>query len=333
MIDYLYTNQNADETFGTIPEETFYSLEIIDYYNAYELQDLFGIKYKVDIASLKDNLVEDISLMVNNEEIELYRLYYLLNSLNTLESLDSSLDSNLRTKIYRYINETSQPGGGYGYTNTTLYANMISTYFVFNIHSLINEVVLNESNHINWILSCNNSDGGYGGNQSLSSTLLTTYCAVSLLSDLGITLANPSGTINYFDSLYVDDNNDVLNYGGYKPDEISENALLSSSYYCIDALNRISPSSLHNQASLNWLLDHQNLDGGFSDFIEGSSQRTSSIIGTYHTFKSLDILSGLNLLNEEIFMVEFSYLILIIILASIGILAVIIFIIWRRRRI
>jgi hypothetical protein len=59
----------------------------------------------------------------------------------------------------------------------------------------------------------------------------------------------------------------------------------------------------------------------------------SSVVSSYYAFKTLEIFGSLGKLKAEVFMVEFNYWILFIIFASIGVIAVIGVIIWRRRRI
>lgn len=334
IIDFIYANQDNYENFGTTPQDTAYALEIIDYYNSYSVQDFLGVKYRVDKTSLKENLTGQIAEMFNNELINIYNLYYLLKSLNILEPLDQSLQLNLHNRIYRYINETIQEEGGFSPTNTSKSANMISTYFIYNIYSLINEPVLNKTQHINWILSCNNVDGGYGGNQTLSSTLLTTMCAVSLIKSFDAILINQIITLDYLNSHFVADPSNLENYGGYLPDLIAERALLSSTYQCIETIKLIDANYTNSAKSSIWILGLQNFqDGGFAENLGLYEQKKSSITATYYAFKVLYSFNSLNLLNEDIFMVEFNLIILIVVLFSIvGVIALIYFI-WRKRRI
>jgi hypothetical protein len=213
---------------------------------------------------------------------------------------------------------------------------MGSTYHTYNIFTLLDEPVENETIHKTWILSCNNTDGGYGGNQTLSSTLITTYYAVFLINELGTIneLANRTNTLNYFTSLYIGDSNNLDYYGGYLPDLFAESPLLSSTLLCVEGIKLIDENELNEAATTSWVLNHQNfLDGGFGDWDEEIDQRTSSISASYSAFKILQIFGSLNLLNEDIFMVEFNFLILIIVLSVIGVIVLVVYFTWRRRRI
>ena len=336
LIDFLYDNQSSDGIFGIAYQDTAYAIEIIDYYNAYLVEVLFEEAKSVDIPTFKAFLIDQIQTMFNVEEIDLYELLYYLDALNRMESLETSLDTSLHNNIYRYLNETIQIGGGFGLTNTSTTANMVSTFFVYNIYAIIEEPVVNQTVHKTWVLSCNNTDGGYGGNQSLSSTIVTTYFAVYLVNALGDVndLVNKTKTLEYFESFYIDDPDNTGNFGGYLPDFLADNTLLISTFYCVNGIELIDESELNGVSTVNWVLNHQNFrDGGFGDRVEGNDQRLSSVSASFYAFKLLETFNSLEVLTEDIFSVEFSYLMLIIIPSIIGVIIVIIYLFIRRRRI
>jgi len=336
LIDFLYDNQDADGTFGITHQDTAYAIEIIDYFNAYYVEVLFEETKSVDVAEFKEFLINQIQTMFNDENIDLYELLYYLDALNRMEVLVTSLGSSLHSNIYRYLNETVQIGGGFGPTNTSTTANMVSTFFAYNIYDIIKEPVVNQSVHKNWVLSCNNTDGGYGGNQYLSSTIVTTYFAVYLVDALGVVndLVNKTKTLEYLDSFYIDDPDNIGNFGGYLPDFYADNTLLSSTFYCVQGIGLIDESELNGVSTVNWVLNHQNFrDGGYGDWVEGNDQRGSSISASFYAFKLLEIFNSFDVLDEDIFAVEFSYLILIIIPSIIGVIIIIIYLFIRRRRI
>ncbi|MBY8987608.1 MAG: hypothetical protein KGD61_04060 [Candidatus Lokiarchaeota archaeon] len=336
LIDFIYNNKNNDETFGVTPQDTTKAIKILDFYNAYLVEVLFEETKSVNINELKGYLKDEIQTMFNTGEIDIYDIYHHLETLNKLEPLATSLDSTLHDKIYNYINQTYQIGGGFSPTNTTQAANMVSSYYIYNIFKIIGEQVENTTMHKTWLISCNNTDGGYGGNQTLSSTLTTTYFAVYLISELGTVndLANQTSTLNYFKSLYIADSNNLGHYGGYLPDLFAETPLLGSTLLCVEGIKIIDDNELKTGATSNWVLGHQSfLDGGFGDGIEGIGETFSSISTSYSAFKILQILGLEASLNEEIFMVELSFLTLIIVISVIGVIALVIYVIWRRRRI
>ncbi|GAH41431.1 unnamed protein product, partial [marine sediment metagenome] len=147
-------------------------------------------------------------------------------------------------------------------------------------------------------------------------------------------LANTTSTLNYLKSFYINDLDNLDNYGGYLPDTFAENSLLSSTYFCVEGIRLIDSNELNKVATVDWVLNHQNFrDGGFSDHDEENDQKLSSIRASYYAFEILKGFGSLDLLNEEIFMVEFSFLILIIVMSITGIIIAAIYLIWRKRRI
>ncbi|MFX0082238.1 MAG: prenyltransferase/squalene oxidase repeat-containing protein [Candidatus Hodarchaeota archaeon] len=330
LIDFIYNQEIEGEGFrnglkGGDPskEATAYALEILDYYDRSPHRN----------TDLKSYLESELETMFDNDEIVLYDLYYLLKS---LDLLDSPPEARLKERIHNFINGTEQIGGGFSFSNTSSLASMSSTYFIVQVFTLIQEPIPNRTVHKDWILSCNNSDGGYGANSSLSSTLLTTYYAVYLLDALNSVndLANINQTSTYLNSFYVKNPSDINNFGGGLPDPIADYALISSTYHYVSAISIINKEMLNKEQTAKWVLSRQYFqDGGFADITEGTSQRASSVITSYYAFETLNISGSLSKLSADVFMVEFDYWILIIIFASIGLIAGIWVIVWRRRRI
>jgi prenyltransferase beta subunit len=209
-------------------------------------------------------------------------------------------------------------------------------------YELIDEKIPNESAHKAWIKSCRNSDGGYGGNTTLSSSILDTFYAISIFEVIYDVddLSGQDSTTEYLDSFYVDDEGDDGNFGGYLPDANSENALLSSTYYCVQGISLIDKGDLkHEDETLNWVLNRQNFkDGGFVDITDGNEQRESSVVASYFAYWTLMILDGKELPSMEVkvFMLEFiwvDWLILVILLTFFGTAVVYGYFMWRKRRI
>jgi prenyltransferase beta subunit len=307
-------------------DATFYALDILNDY---------GINPH-DIETLKNNLENHIENMFGNNEVNLYDLFFLMKSLKILD-INHQIDLGLENVIYKFLNGTEQIGGGFSFSNSSKSENLASTYYIFQLYSLIDKPIINLTLHKNWILSCNNNDGGFGGNESLTSTVINTYFAVSILDELdAITeLVDTDETLTYLNSFYVNNSADVNSFGGYLPEEISEYALLSSTFFCIKAISLIDVSELNVGATVNWVLAQQAFeDGGFAENSEGYEQKVSSMIASYYAFKTVHELNpSLSSLTAEIWMVEFNYLILIVVLGAIGLgIAAIVFL-WRRRRI
>lgn len=306
-------------------EATAYAIDILEVYGRNQLE----------IETLQNNLENNVDEMFDNDEVVLYDLFFLMNSLNILKH---EIDIDLENRIYKYLNDTEQIGGGFSFKNSTSSANLASTYYVIQLYLLIDEPINNLTVHKNWILSCNNSDGGYGGNQGLSSTLTDTFFVVSLLDELWEidALVDINKTLHYLKSFYVDDSADLNNFGGYLPDEIAQYALLSSTFFCVKSISLIDPdlSELNRASTIAWVLARQYFeDGGFAENSEGYEQKASSVISSYYGFETLRVFNALSSLAGEIWMVEFNFWILGIVLMSIGIIIALIVFLWRKRRI
>lgn len=283
---------------------------------------------------LQEYLEERIEDMIDQDSVNLYDLSYILSS---LDSLGYSLEEDLISKIYKYLNETEQSSGGFAFSNASSSVSLSSTYYVTQIFSLINKPIENKNLHIDWVLSTYNNDGGYGGNISLVSTIISTFHAISILNELGnlSAITNLNQTSSFLKSFYVANNADPDNYGGYLPDNNAKHSLLSSTYYCVKTLSLIGNIELNKTETTRWILSRQNFqDGGFTDIIEGFEQSSSSVIDSYYAFAALKILEpSLSSLSKEIWMVEFNYWILFIVLVSIGLAFAFAIYWWRKRRI
>ena len=314
---------------GILPDK-FVSLDATAY--ALEILEDYGINPH-EIEALQNNLeMKIIEVFADNEAI-IYNLFYLMKSLNILQH---EIDIDLENRIYQYLNDTEQIGGGFSYSNTSSSASLASTYYIIQLYSLINKTIENLPIHKNWVLSCYNIDGGYGGNQSLSSTLLNTYFAALIFDELWEinALVNINKTLSYLTSFYVNDSADLNNFGGYIPDKNVQYATLSSSYFCVKAISLINAGELNVGTTISWILTLQNFeDGGFSESTEGYKQKESSVIASYYAFETLKILNpSLSSLGKEVWMVEFNYWILGIVLLSIGVVIAVLVFVWRKRR-
>ncbi|MFW9900115.1 MAG: prenyltransferase/squalene oxidase repeat-containing protein [Candidatus Thorarchaeota archaeon] len=331
LTSFILNNEIEGEGFsnGILSSETAVSIEATSY--AIEILDNYKINPH-DIETLISKLEDDTNNILNNETSNVYDLFFILNS---LKNLDPVIDSSISNEIEKYLNSTKQVTGGFSYSNNTKAVSLTSTYFCIRLYSLIEKPIENITIHKNWVLSCYNSDGGYGSNQSLSSTLVDTCFAVFILDELDElgALNNAINTLGYIQSFFVINSADQNNYGGYIPDKYSQYALLSSTYYSVKAVTLIDDSKLFKAIIRNWVLARQNFrDGGFAENSEGYQEKSSSVISSYYAFETLKILDSLTSLLNEIWTVEFNYWILIIILSSIGIIIAVVIILYKRTR-
>jgi len=332
LVSFIINNEIESEGFSNaITNTSKVSLEATA--DALNILDHFR-RNPHEKGSLQENLKGKIEDMLDKDAVDLYDLSFLLGS---LDSLDYSIEENLMNKIYKYLNETEQNSGGFALSNASKSPSLSSTYYVIQLYSLIDKPIENKAIHIDWVLSTYNSDGGYGGNISLVSTIPSTFHAISILNELGnlSDITNINQTLSFLKSFYVDNNADTINYGGYLPDNNAKHALLSSTYYCVKAISLIRDDELNKIETTKWLLSRQNFqDGGFTDVNEGFEQSASSIVASYYAFLTLKIFDPqLSSLSKETWMVEFNYWILFIVLGSIGLIIAIATYWWRKRRI
>jgi len=347
LTDFLLLCEIKDEGFSNSPIEeddisydaTAYAIEILDDYNMLVTRDIWGeVENTVNTTDLMEYLEDKGKDKAEEINIDIYDTYFILNA---LDILDYETSSSLENSVETYLDSLDQGGNGFAAISTSKSASITSTYFAMMTYELIDEKIPNESAHKAWIKSCRNSDGGYGGNTTLSSRILNTFYAISIFYViLDDDLSGEDGTIEYLDSFYVDDEGDDSNYGGYLPDENAENALLSSTYYCVQGISLIDKGDLeHEDKTLDWILDRQNFkDGGFIDNSDGDEQKESSITDSYFAYQTIILLDGKELPSMEVkvFMLEFiwvDWLILVILLTFLGVAVIYCIIIWRKRRI
>ena len=342
LTDFLFSNQiehsgfsNSVNTDVFSYEATTGALEIIDHYFIYETPGDWGAtNMNINITLFQESLGEKITPLLYSGGIILYNLYYLLRALTILNY--SFSDAHINT-IQTYIDECAQDGGGFSPTNTSTSASLISTYYSVKLYSMIGKLdFLDKSLHKNWVLNCRNTDGGYGGNSSLPSTIANTYYAILTVNILGTIeeLVNPSTTVSYLNSFFISDISDERNFGGYLPDSQAKNALISSTYYSTKAISLLDNSKLHMENTTLWIKARQNFkDGGFADNSDGVDQKVSSISNSFLAFEILKIFDeDLLLLEEHVWMIEFNWFILLIILSSIGVVIVIGVIVWKKKK-
>ena len=123
-------------------EATAYAVDILEYYG----------KNQLEIEALQDTLEINVVEMFDNDRVVLYDLFFLIKSLNISQH---EINIDLENRIYKYLNDTEQVGGGFSFKNSTSSANLASTYYVIQLYLLINKPNINNLTvHKNWILSC-----------------------------------------------------------------------------------------------------------------------------------------------------------------------------------
>jgi hypothetical protein len=155
LTSFIFNNEIRGEGFSdSIDTSNSVSLDATAY--ALVILNDYGINPH-DIETLKTNLENHIEEMFGNNELNLYDLFFLMKSLKILDQ-DHQVALGLENSIYQFLNDTEQTGGGFSFSNSSNSENLASTYYVFQLYTLIDKPLINLTLHKNWILSCNNND-------------------------------------------------------------------------------------------------------------------------------------------------------------------------------
>lgn len=342
LTDFLLSAQQEEGFVNSIRdnssisyEASAYALEMLSFFDLYEVEGWFGaVEANVNVSVLSGEIEDELEANVDDLDATIYDIYFLLKS---LDLLNSTISSSLEEDIVAFLDASEQVGGGFGATNTSTTANLAATYFSLKTLDLLGEDQQNPESTRLWVRDCYNSDGGYGGNSSLESTIANTFYAILLLRDFyeSDDFNDEEQTLEYLTSFYVDEEADELNYGGYLPHKDASYAKLSSTYYCVSIINIIDQSKLNNESTANWVLSKQSFtNGGFSDYSEGHDRYISTVTCSYfafHVLKTFD--TDLLYLEEQVWMAEFNWIIFMIVLIVLGAVIAVAILIWRKRRI
>jgi len=312
-----FTNSINEDTMSF--EATHYSLIILDNNGL--------LNQEVNPSGLSTTLKDQLEIRLDNTEINLYEMFYILNSLELLgfENL-----TNLKEKIGLYLNQSEIASGGFAPTNASESSTIISTYFAIKNYEIFGKETPNKTLHLDWVQDCYNMDGGFGGDPTLPSTLLNTYFALLIILELNGTINLPDSltTLSYIKSFYTSN-------GGYLPDSTSTTPLLSSTYYAIHSISLININEYNNKGkTISWILERQNLiDGGFSDPLNNPKDQFSSVSTSYFAYETLITLGAISYLDQQFGKVEFNWIILLIVLLVISVIIGLGFYLWKKRKI
>jgi prenyltransferase beta subunit len=293
-------------------------------------------------TSLLSWILDELDIAILSED--LITISYLLEAIDVIgtpsDELSESEIDDLKNLLLK-LKDTHGESIGYGISeddNTTLFG----TYFAVKCYSHL-DLILNEGdplydigvNIINYVDSCyNETVGGYKTNTSDDYTtisLINTYYATNIVDMLGLrsSIAEIVDNISiYIESFYVDNINMKSHYGGYSlypEDEVPFSTFLAS-YYALQSLKAIKPATLPSDATIEWILNHQNPeDGGFIENNELSGDIISSALTSYYAVKIFS-LGGDNMVRNNLYKEAWGFDILwpLIILVVILIIALVI---------
>jgi len=325
-----YSNSILEE--NTISEQsTYYALQMLEDLNLLESQE--------DLDIIATTLAQNVQAELNGlDDNSLVNLYYLLQSLELLDGLDKISTDN-KNEIMNWVNISKHENGGFKNNNISS-PTVFYTYFSVKILDLLSSENISDSQkHAEWIISCYKPDGGFGGNSTLNSSIIGTYYAVlgvNFLASINNLSLQEESIIQYLMEFYISNIANSQNYGGFSQTDSPSKSLVSTTFYCVSTVDLLNSSQLDSQTILQWVLKSQNpIDGGFSESTSDGSTLYSSMITTYYAFNIIKYFDpDFSSLNENVWDVEFNWIILlIIILVMIAVPTLIIFIIWKKRKV
>ncbi|MHA1917019.1 MAG: prenyltransferase/squalene oxidase repeat-containing protein [Candidatus Ranarchaeia archaeon] len=267
----------------------YYSLEIFETIGATYIDPTINISsYSSWVASLQSRTSFSPSyggFTYNIEhESNLENCYYGTKALGPYNQLHR-LDKNTLAAWFDHVQITSIPT--WGWTNIsepTISTNSFVIEVLYDTNKLGN--LTTYTNLTNWILDSQNSNGGFGirANET-SPSLMNTYYAILSLDHLeSLTSINTTLVTEYVLSHQLED-------GGFASE--GEELDLASTYWAIETLSILDNlSSVENSTNiLNWLLELQQEEGGFSYYKDSSYSYLSS------SFYVVKILSGLDFIS------------------------------------
>lgn len=339
LTDFILNNkiENLGYSNSILEEETI--SEQSTYYALKMLEDLNLLETQEDLDIMATMLTQNVQAELNDlDDNSLVNLYYLLQSLDLLDGLDEISTAN-KNEIMNWVNISKHENGGFKNNNISS-PTVFYTYFSVKILDLLSSENISDSQkHAEWIISCYNSDGGFGGNSTLNSSIIGTYYSVlgvNFLASINNLSLQEESIIKYIMKFYISDIADSQNYGGFSQTDSPSKSLVSTTFYCVSTVDLLNSSQLDSQTILQWVLKSQNpIDGGFSESTLDGSTSYSSMITTYYAFNIIKYFDpDFSSLNENVWDVEFNWIILlIIILVIIAVPTLMIFIIWKKRKV
>ena len=194
---------------------------------------------------------------------------YVSKHLNYLQNLDKTRDKN---SIGFYFNEHLKVSALYWGCSALNLLNNLSSH--------------NKTETINFLLKCQNPNGGFGGSIGQDSHITSTHYALLTLAQFNsLNLISAEPIANYIKSLQNSD-------GSFKGDEYAETDSRFS--YCAVAIlkiiNKLNENYINIPKATEYVLSCQNFDGGFGS-IPGAESH-----GAY-CFTCIGFLSVTNQLN------------------------------------
>lgn len=237
IVDYVVNRQNADggytfvQTAASNAQDTYYGLAILD------LLSLPFPTVKQTVKWLRKFVPDN-----------LYSHYYVAKALKLC-------DENPHRSLRAFLSIISSQRG---FGTIDVYAEVDSEFeatFMFTELTNMIGVEINREKTINWLLSFQNKDGGFGAHRH--SNLNSTYHAVASLFNLGYPVKSLKTTLAYVRSCEKQS-------GGFAVIPRSSSPYMEHAYYGISTLDLLGEYARYSEKTAKFVFECQNANGGFA---------------------------------------------------------------------
>lgn len=262
ILNYVLTRQNEDGGYcfaqgaqESSSQDTYYGLAILS-----ELESTFPNPEKTT-KFLTENRVDSI-----------YSIYYTAKA-------QLLLGKKISTEMREEISSKLKSNTFYG--STTFFrdtSELTSTLMALELSELLN-MNLEKTKMIDWLLTFQNPDGGFGPQRT--SNIDSTYYAIACLSRMGRQPVPLEETLRFIRRC-------EKQYGGFTVIPQNFNPYMEYTYQGIMALSLLGEKSKYPAQTIDWVLDCQKNTGGFSR----SDLGIATFVDTYYAIEILKNLSN-----------------------------------------
>jgi geranylgeranyl transferase type-2 subunit beta len=197
------------------------------------------------------------------------------------------MDSNKNFNYLIQLDKTKDLEAIGFYTNE--YLKIAALYWGISALNLLNKLsAYNKKDTINFIIKCQNENGGFGGSIGHDSHMTSTHYAILILLQYNeLDRINIDKVAEYIKSLQQED-------GSFKADYMGETDTRFS-YCAVAVLKLISRHSINLKLATQYILSCQNFDGGFGG-IPGAESHAAY---TFCCVAFLSVTNQINLINRD----------------------------------
>ena len=197
--------------------------------------------------------------------------------------LGVEVEANMRTAVLRFVVRRQRPNGAFtaDHWGESDLRFSYDAACILSILGGMSEIV--ESSFVDWILSCQNFDGGFGPNPGLESHAAYTFCAVGALSIAGVPIPKSELLACWLAERQTPS-------GGFngRPEKAPD---VCYSWWILSALEMLGKASFVDKEALAKFILRAQDKGGIAD-------RPDCVPDVFHTFFGL---AGLSLVDRDRF--------------------------------